>query len=224
MTEQQKAFWDLLDIFDKEGLLPYIMLIGSWAEYIYQLHMESGYTANLKTRDVDFLYPNLNQPKGREIRIRKSMEEKGFLYTEDYISGVGKYIKEDLLELEFMTRALGQGQSVNIIPSLNIKAEGLRDVNVLASYPLRICSSALKDGYDNLMITVPEPEAYVIQKLLINTKRTPEHKREKDIQSVRELLNYIDIDRIAYIFKSLTKKQQSIIEKTREKHFIEFGG
>lgn len=34
-TEQENVFWDTIDIFDKQGLLPFIMIIGSWAEYIY---------------------------------------------------------------------------------------------------------------------------------------------------------------------------------------------
>ena len=53
MTEQQTAFWEAIDVFDKEGLLPYVMLIGSWAEYIYQYHFKSDFKANLRTRDVE---------------------------------------------------------------------------------------------------------------------------------------------------------------------------
>jgi len=29
VTEQQTAFWEAIYVFDKEGLLPYVMLIGS---------------------------------------------------------------------------------------------------------------------------------------------------------------------------------------------------
>ena len=53
MTEQQLAFWDTISVFHDERLLPYVMLIGSWAEYIYQHHLATGYQANLRTRDVD---------------------------------------------------------------------------------------------------------------------------------------------------------------------------
>jgi len=34
--EQEKEFWNIIEAFKAEGLLPYVMLIGSWAEYIYQ--------------------------------------------------------------------------------------------------------------------------------------------------------------------------------------------
>jgi len=33
--EQELVLWNLIDIFDKQGLLPYVMLIGSWSELIY---------------------------------------------------------------------------------------------------------------------------------------------------------------------------------------------
>ena len=99
MTEQQVAFWDVIKVFNKEGLLPYVMIIGSWAEYLYQNHLISGFTANLRTRDVDIFYPNLNKPKSQDIKIMKSMKEIGFIYTENRLTGVGRYFKEGTLEL-----------------------------------------------------------------------------------------------------------------------------
>ena len=215
MTEQQLAFWDTISIFRNEGLLPYVMLIGSWAEYIFQHHLATGYQANLKTRDVDFLYPNLNRPQNQKIRIVERMEERGFIYTVDRLSGVGKFIKEDFLELEFVTRVLGEGQPVNKIPSLNIKAEGLREVNILANYPLMV-------ECNGFSITVPEPEAYILQKLFAYPTRKPEYKIEKDIQSVKELLHHINVDRLKQIYSDMPKKSQKTISETKAEHFIEF--
>jgi hypothetical protein len=215
MTGQQTAFWEAIDVFDKEGLLPYVMLIGSWAEYIYQYHFKSEFKANLRTRDVDFLYPNLNRPKKSDIRIAKELSSIGFIYREDYMSGVGKFVKEDLLELEFITRALGKGQTINEIPSLNIKAEGLRIVNMLAEYPLELVCN-------DFIITVPEPEAYILQKLLTNPTRTPEYKKEKDIQAVRVLLSYVAKERIQHIFDRMSKNERKTVTETQTKHYIEF--
>ena len=215
MTEQQTAFWDMISIFENEGLLPYVMLIGSWAEYIYQHHLDSGFQANLRTRDVDFLYPNINKPQNREISLTKSMREKGFIYVEDRLSGVGKFIKEDFLELEFITRALGKGKPVNKIPILNINAEGLREVNMLASYPLVV-------DCNNYSITVPEPEAYILQKLFAYPTRKPAYKKAKDIQAVKELINHINIDRLKEIYDGMPKKTQRIVGETQAEHFINF--
>jgi len=80
LKEQENAFWEAIDAFDKEGLLPYVMLIGSWAEYIYQFYFKSGFVPNLKTRDVDFLYLNLRRRKN-DINITSALLEKGFVYA-----------------------------------------------------------------------------------------------------------------------------------------------
>jgi len=100
MTEQEKAFWDAIGVFEKEGLLPYVMLIGSWAEYLYELHLKSNFKASLMTRDADFLYRNIRRPKERDIRIKNSLKDKGFIYNESRLSEVGKFVKENILELE----------------------------------------------------------------------------------------------------------------------------
>ncbi|MDR0305431.1 MAG: nucleotidyltransferase domain-containing protein [Chitinispirillales bacterium] len=213
-SEQQAAFGDIIEVFDREGLLPYVMLIGSWAEYLYQFHFKSDFRPNLRTRDVDFLYMNLNRPKS-SIKLFEGMKEKGFLYKEELLSGVGKFVKEDLLELEFITRVLGEGQDTYKIPSIGIKAEGLRIVNMLVDYPLSL-------NYNGHTVIVPEPEAYILQKLLTNPKRNPASKKEKDIQAVRELLKYVDKKRIGQIFDRMSTKSQKIVDAVCEGNFIEY--
>ena len=105
--------------------------------------------------------------------------------------------------------AIGKEQQVYEIPSLNIKAEGLRTVNMLADYPLELDCNGYK-------ITVPEPEAYVLQKLYTNPTRTPESKKEKDIQAIEELLNHVNRERMKQIFDKMTAKQQKTVTETCE--------
>ena len=78
MNEQQSAFWDIIEVFNKEGLLPYVMLIGSWAEYIYQYYFQSDFRPNLRTRDVDYLYINLKKPQGSMVGLFDKMRGKEF--------------------------------------------------------------------------------------------------------------------------------------------------
>jgi len=96
VTEQEKEFWNIIEIFENEGLLPYVMLIGSWVEYLYQNHIDSGFIANLRTTDVDFLYINLLRPTDKKFDIINALENKGFLCTQNRSSGVAKFIKEDV--------------------------------------------------------------------------------------------------------------------------------
>jgi hypothetical protein len=212
IPEQELAFWDSISVFDKEGLLPYVMLIGSWAEYMYQFYFGSDFEPNIKTRDVDFLYTNLRNP-GRAIEISKGLRAKGFIYSEDYLTGVGKYAKESSLEIEFIVRVLGSGNQMYMkIPSIGVKAECLRDVNMLSDYPLIV---ELK----NHTITVPEPEAYILQKLLANPARR-EDKKAKDIQAIRELMNYVDMERMQAILGKLSKKHRQTISDVCRMNFI----
>ena len=72
------------------------------------------------------------------------------------------------------------------------------------------------------------PSAYVLQKLLTNPTRTPAFKKEKDIESIRELLIHIkqsnhDTKRVLEIFNSLTVKEQTIIKSVCVENFIELG-
>ena len=133
---------------------------------------------------------------------------------------LSKFIKEDLLELEFLTRVVGSGsQQFYEIPSIGIKAEGLRPLNMLNEYPLELeCR--------DFIITVPEPGAYVLHKLHINPSRMPSYKKEKDIDAVNALLIHIknseyEQKRMETIFNNLTQKSRRIIEDVCKKNYIE---
>ena len=121
----------------------------------------------------------------------------------------------DIIDVEFLTRVLCVGEDINEIPSLKLKASGIREINMLASYPLDVKCN----GYQ---LRVPEPEAYILQKLLINPKRKSEEKKEKDLQSILNLLNYVNKDRLRDIFDKMTKKEQKIISNVKQEQYIDF--
>ena len=213
--EQKKVFWDLIDIFDDQGLLPYVMLIGSWSELIYDMYYIPDYSSNIRTRDVDFLYKSLYKPTDKKFDIINILKDKGFSCETNRLTGISKFLMEDLLTIEFLIKVLGSGEKEHQeIPSLGIVGIGLRDINLLERYPLTLTC-------DKYTITVPEPEAYILQKLIINPKRIKPDKREKDLQSIRRLLPYINKERIRDIFCTLTKKQQKAINETCEVNFID---
>ena len=69
MNKIKKTFWETIKVLSKNEVLKHVVLIGSWAEYIYE---ESGllknFEANLKTKDIDFLIRNINKPR-KKINI-----------------------------------------------------------------------------------------------------------------------------------------------------------
>ena len=44
-----------------------VMIIGSWAEYFYPLLFKTDFIPNIRTRDVDFFYRNINIPKEKSM-------------------------------------------------------------------------------------------------------------------------------------------------------------
>ena len=61
---QYKDFWAFIKLLNDNQLLDHIILIGSWAEYVYaQSGILQGYSANLRTLDIDFLIKNMRIPQ-----------------------------------------------------------------------------------------------------------------------------------------------------------------
>ena len=107
---QEQVFWETLKIFNEIGLSQHVMLIGSWAEYFYTDIFKTGFQPEIRTRDIDFMYRNISIPD-EKIPLIAALTHNGYLYTEDPYSGVAKFCKEDLLELEFLTRVKGKRYS-----------------------------------------------------------------------------------------------------------------
>ena len=211
---QEEAFWQTIKAFDEIGLLQHVMIIGSWAEYLYPSLFTTDFIPNLKTRDVDFFYRNINIPK-EKINIIQKLKEIGYVYDE--VDGISRFYKGDLLELEFLTRILGAGTEGRMeIKPLGITSEGLRVINILSDYAREV----EKQGSDGkaYTITVPEPSAYVIQKILTNPVREPAEKKAKDIAAVKELLYHIEKSaehktKLKEVYLKLSAKQLKTVKQ-----------
>jgi len=160
LEEQKKAFTDALEALNEEGLLRYVVIIGSWAEYLYECAFpRKGFTANLRTRDLDIFIPNRGRLRGKKNLV-ETMRKRGYGVVEDPVTGVSKFYREDLLEVQFVARSLGSGEKdVVEVPGLGIKTEALRYLNLLKENPISVY-------YRGLKVEVPAPEAYVLQKLV----------------------------------------------------------
>jgi hypothetical protein len=211
---QEEAFWQTIKAFNEIGLLQHVMIIESWAEYLYPSLFETDFIPNLKTRDVDFFYRNINIPK-EKINVIQKLKEIGYIYDE--VDGISRFYKGDLLELEFLTRILGAGTEGRMeIKPLGITSEGLRIINILSDYAREV----EKQGTDGKIytITVPEPSAYVIQKILTNPVREPAEKKAKDIAAVKELLYHIEKStehkiKLKEVYLKLSAKQLKTVKQ-----------
>ena len=220
--EQENAFWQTINAFAEIGLLRYVMIIGSWAEYFYSALFSTDFTANLRTRDVDFFYKNINLPK-EKIPVVEKLKEIGYVYDE--LDGISRFYKEDLLELEFLTRVLGSGSDKRMeIKPLGIVSEGLRVINILANFTREVEAKS-PDG-KLFKLIVPEPAVYVVQKILTNPMRNPPEKKAKDIAAVKELLYHIQQSKehtakLKEVYKSLSAKQLKVLSQVCAENGIE---
>ena len=62
LDEQRRAFWDIIKTLHDARALEYVIVIGSWAEYLYQVSNIFKIRTSLRTQDMDLLVPNINRP------------------------------------------------------------------------------------------------------------------------------------------------------------------
>lgn len=93
--------YDILDAFDEVGALQDVILVGSWAELIYEkTGILSDFSPLGKTTDIDFLVTNLRIPKN-PVDVIAPAEKRGYIYEEDYMSGCSR-LKKDEFTVEFL--------------------------------------------------------------------------------------------------------------------------
>lgn len=54
--EQEDIFWDTMRVLNELDILENVVVMGSWAEYLYQDIFGKSYKPLLKTRDIDLMY------------------------------------------------------------------------------------------------------------------------------------------------------------------------
>jgi len=198
-------FKEVLEILDKTGGNKYVVLIGSWAEYLYEeCNVISGFISNIKTKDIDFLIENINKPRN-EIDIIKAFREHNF-EIEMAANEIYRIIKGDF-EVEFLAAMIGGVYSYIKVPAFKLPhVEALTHIDMLLIDPVEI-------NYSDIEIRVPNPYIYILHKMVINKRR--KEKKEKDARAIANLLihldNIADEDRLMYYYNKLSKKEKRLI-------------
>jgi hypothetical protein len=170
--------------FDKAGVLPDLVLIGSWTHLLYAHHFQDPPEIPApRTLDIDFLIPRPSAIK-REVDVAAVLSGLDFKAKINLTDGLIKYVHPDL-QLEFLTPMLGKGQDKPYkVPKLKTNAIGLRLLDLL-------CGRVLVVSYHGLGVRVPEPAAYALHKLLLQTRRKNPEKKVKDREAALGVIGFL---------------------------------
>ena len=183
--ERDETFWKLIGALERAGVLRHVMIIGTWAEWLYADYFEQvagvgGIRVDIgKTHDIDVYFRNYLMEIDGADKLKDNLRDAGFLPGSDY---KGTFFLGGI-EVEFLAGTAGVGEGIIEIPSVGIRAERLPDLSLL--------EPAWVEKKGN-RICVPTPASYVAQKLLINPTRRPERKRSQDIRKVAILLQAME--------------------------------
>lgn len=182
MTANEKQLKSILELFQNEGILSDVILIGSWCLMFYKYIFDS-YEPSVRTIDVDFYVPNVKKIKAKNGLI-KPLKELNYDVINDVLTHKTTFISPDGFELEFLTKLQRSGLSCVKLGNTDVYAETL-------SYLDMFLQNYVEIDYYGIQIKVASPSSFVLQKLLVNDVRG--NKKEKDIQAINEVMFYIGL-------------------------------
>lgn len=217
MESDESLFFKVIEKLAEGNVLQDIVLIGSWVLPVYRTFFDDDPEIPvLRTTDVDFLLgmpPNIHST----FNIPTALAELGFEPKWSLQGEFCKYIHPEI-EVEFLIPEHGRGTGRAIaIPTLGIMAQPLRFLSLAYKRSMFVSYH----GYD---IRVPEPEVFVLLKLLILPRRKDNAKRMKDAYTARTLGEFLlnRSDRrmpMKTLYTELPKGWQKKIQKTSKEHF-----
>jgi len=103
-------FEEILKRLGEKGILDHIVVVGSWAIYLYTEYFKSAdYYPAIRTRDVDFLVQVPSRIPTR-VNFKKMIEDLGFVEVLAGDEGYTRYSHPDLI-IEFLVKESGRGFS-----------------------------------------------------------------------------------------------------------------
>lgn len=191
---------------DEAGCLEHVMLVGSWADYLYSASgILPDYESRIRTLDLDFLIHNIRRPTEKKNAI-ELFKELGFVVESDCMTQVTKLLDPETgFEVEFLVQQLGSGTEQYMKTNLGVTAQALRHFNILVNNKMTI-------EYLGMKILVPKPEAFAIHKMVINSDRRPD-KALKDQEAIQNMYPYLNKEMMEEIREGLTKKEKKLVDE-----------
>lgn len=187
----------------KADILRHFILIGSWCQNFYRhIYGNPVEIPAARTMDADMLIPK-QLPKDKQVSIPQIMENNKFVVEVDFTSGLYRFIHPDL-KFEFLTNPGAKPtEDVFRFKQLGITAQELRYMAIPLDHRMVIT-------YEDIKLTIPEPEAFALHKLIVCCLRKNPEKAIKDTETARGMLIFFEekqnhIKRIHEIYDGLPK-------------------
>lgn len=183
-----------------EALAPYLpklVLVGGWAHYLLTLRPEASALPfePLLTQDLDVALP----PRLPEVEetLAVLLRQAGFreILSGDHSPPISEYVLDDEesgFYLEFLSPLIGgtvkrRGREGATAKISGVTTQMLRHLDILLQSPwsVNLDSGAGFPLERPLTVRVPNPAAYIVQKVLVSQKRRPAD-REKDIVYIHD--------------------------------------
>ena len=169
MEDDDGLFLSIIDRLSKGGVLSDIVLVGSWVLPMYREFFDNAAEIPvLRTTDLDFLVGT--PPKIRcSFDVPSALSDLGFEPEWSLHGGYCKYVHPEM-EVEFLIPEQGRGSDTAVtVHALHLQAQPLRFLALAFDRSMVVRYR----GYD---IRVPEPEAFVLLKLLVIPRRKDHSK------------------------------------------------
>lgn len=209
LTEQEAAFSRVLSLLDEAGCMRHVVLVGSWAEFVYrEADIIAGFNPNITTRDVDFLVRNLRRPNPA-AQLVPLARERGFYIESDRLNGTTKLLDTTGLEVEFLIGKMGAGVEPALKTNVGVTAQALRHMEILSR-------NLIEARFLEYTLNVPTPEAYAVHKMVINKERGI--KAEKDARAVCNLMPLLNQEGLRVVFAALSRKEKARVREFAERY------
>jgi len=179
------------------------VLVGSWCQNFYRyLYGNPVEIPAARTLDADMLIPK-RLPASAQGNIIEIMEKNDFAVEIDYPSGYHRFTHPDL-KFEFLTDPGPKpAEEIYKFKQLGVTSQELRYMSIPLSYRMTLT-------YEDIILTIPEPEAFTLQKLIVCCLRKKPEKAVKDTETARGMLMFFQdkprhIKRIREMYDSFPK-------------------
>lgn len=201
--EKYKLLLSVLRSLQEKDALKHFVLVGSWCLTVYRyMYNEPPVLPATRTMDADILVPRRLSSSVR-LNVQQLMEDNDFVMQADYPTGFHRFVHPDL-NFEFLTEAGAKSEvSVHRFKQLGITVQELRYMSIPLQYKMNV-------RVEDIEISVPEPEAFALHKLIVCSIRKDTEKAIKDQEAASGLLMFFEdkpahMNRLREIYDSFPK-------------------